>query len=240
MTIMKNETPIKKRKLSDEVLDRLLSLFESGEIKPHDVMPSEREIMERFEVGRPAVREALQSLERLGLIEIRHGERAKVLEPTGDWIFDQIDFSAQQLLANSAENVEFLKEARQILEAGIAKLAVERSIPADVKILEKHLNAMRKNKNNRKKFLKADQEFHLALAKMTRNPILWTTMQAVFKWLSSYYSELLGVHGLEDLTLQEHENIFESIVSKDSDSAAKHVSDHILRVNDLYPKLHEN
>ena len=171
---------------------------------------------------------------------IRHGERAKVLEPTGDGILDQIDFSARQLLANSAENVEFLKEARQILEAGIAKLAVERSIPADIRILEKHLNSMLKNKESRQEFLEADQQFHLAIAKMTRNPILWTAMRAVFKWLSQYYSELLGATGLEDLTLQEHEAIFKSIVAKDSEAAAKQISDHILRVNDLYPKLVQN
>lgn len=236
---MRNDAPIKKRKLSDEVLERLLSLFESGEIQPHDEMPSERELMERFRVGRPAVREALQSLERLGLITIRHGERAKVLEPTGDGIFDQIDFSARQLLAKP-ENVEFLKEARQILEAGIAKLAVERSIPADIRKLERHLNSMRQNKAHRKAFLEADQAFHLTIAKMTRNPILWTATQAVFKWLSQYYSELLGVTGLEDLTLQEHEAIYKSIVAKDADGAAKQISDHILRVNELYPRLDPN
>ena len=237
---MKYDEPIKKRKLSDEVLERLLLLFEAGKIRPHDEMPSERELMERFHVGRPAVREALQSLERLGLIAIRHGERAKALEPTGDGIFDQIDFAARQLLANSAENVEFLKEARQLLEAGIAKLAVERAIPADFRTLETHLNSMRKNKGNREEFLKADQEFHLALAKMTRNPIMLAAMRAVFKWLTRHRSELLGVPGLEDLTLQEHEAIFRSIVSRDPEAAAKHVSDHILRVNDLYPKPHHN
>jgi len=237
---MDPNTPIKKRKLSDEVLERLLLLFESGEMKPGDEMPSERELMERFQVGRPAVREALQSLERLGLILIRHGERAKVLEPTGDGIFDQIDFSARQLLANSAENIEFLKEARQLLEAGIAKLAVERAIPSDIRMLERHLNSMRQNKERRKEFLEADQEFHLAVAKMTRNPILWTAMRAVFKWLSQYYSELLGVTGLEALTLQEHEAIFKSIVAKDSKAAAKQISDHILRVNDLYPRLNQD
>jgi DNA-binding FadR family transcriptional regulator len=233
---MRNDAPIKKRKLSDEVLDRLLSLFESGEIRPNDTMPSERELMERFQVGRPAVREALQSLERLGLIMIRHGERAKVLEPTGDGIFDQIDVTARQLFANSAENVEYLKEARQLLEAGITKLAVERSIPADVRVLEKHLDSMRRNKGNRSQFLKSDQAFHLALANMTRNPILLAALKAVFKWLSRHYAELLGVDGLEDLTLQEHEAIFDSLAARDAEAAAKHVSDHILRVNDLYPK----
>lgn len=235
---MRLTEPIKKRKLSDEVLERLLLLFESGELKPDDEMPSERELMERFQVGRPAVREALQSLERMGLILIRHGERAKVLKPTEAGIFDQIDFAARQLLASSNRNVEFLREARQIMEAGIVRLAAERATPAGIQELQQHIETMRDSMDQREKFMVADQQFHLTLAKMTRNPILNTTMQAVFRWLSQYYAELLGVPGLEDLTLKEHETILAMIRGGDGDGASRHISDHILQVNELYPKPH--
>ena len=240
MTTMISSDPIKKRKLSDEVLDRLLQLFESNELKPGDAMPSERELMDRFQVGRPAVREALQSLERMGLIMIRHGERARVLAPTEDGLFDQIDFAARQLLASSEKNVDFLREARQVMEAGIARLAVQRATSVNVKTLETHLNTMRDNLGQRKKFMQADQMFHLTLAKMTQNPILFTTMRAVFKWLSQYHTNLLEVPGLVDLVLQEHESIFKKIVEKDAEGASKLISEHILQVNELYPKPDRN
>lgn len=58
--------PIIRRKLADEVRDRLLALIRGGELRPGDRLPSERDLMERFGVGRPAVREALQSLARRG------------------------------------------------------------------------------------------------------------------------------------------------------------------------------
>ena len=64
-------------------------------------------------------------------------------------------------------------------------------------------------------------------------------MRAVFKWLAKYHTELLGVAGLEDLTLQEHKAIFNSVVDKDHEAAAKKVSDHILRINGLYSKPHK-
>ena len=51
---------ITRRKLSDQVFDRLRALIASGELQAGDPMPSERDLMERFGVGRPAVREALQ------------------------------------------------------------------------------------------------------------------------------------------------------------------------------------
>ena len=53
---------IVRTKLSDEVFSRLKQLIENGELKAGDEMPSERELMERFGVGRPAIREAMQAL----------------------------------------------------------------------------------------------------------------------------------------------------------------------------------
>ena len=66
---------ISRRKLSDQVLDRLRDMIRRGELKAGDVMPSERALMERFGVGRPAVREALQSLH----------DTFEHLDPAEDW-----------------------------------------------------------------------------------------------------------------------------------------------------------
>lgn len=74
---------IVRRKLSDEVLERLLRLISEGNLKAGDPMPSERELMARFGVGRPAIREAMQALSNIGLVSISHGERAKVQEQIG-------------------------------------------------------------------------------------------------------------------------------------------------------------
>ncbi|MDZ7919532.1 MAG: GntR family transcriptional regulator [Rhodoferax sp.] len=56
--------PIQRRKLYQDVLDRLLERIRNGEIPPGEQLPSERELMDTYQVGRPAIREALQSLER--------------------------------------------------------------------------------------------------------------------------------------------------------------------------------
>lgn len=64
---------VRRQKISGEVRRQLLDLIESGTVGPGEPLPSERELMERIGVGRPAIREAMQSLETIGLIEIRHG-----------------------------------------------------------------------------------------------------------------------------------------------------------------------
>ena len=93
--------PIVRRKLSDEVFDRLKSLITSGELQPGDAMPSERDLMERLGVGRPAIREAMQQLSNMGLLTISHGERAKVRQPTAKSILRQVDTVARVLLSAS-------------------------------------------------------------------------------------------------------------------------------------------
>lgn len=82
---------IVRRKLSDQVLERLLEMITRGEIAPGETMPSERDLMERFGVGRPAVREALHSLDTMGLISISHGERARVATLSAETAIHQID-----------------------------------------------------------------------------------------------------------------------------------------------------
>ena len=94
--------PIPRRKLSDEVFDRLKRMIMSGEARPGQTLPSERELMDRFGVGRPAIREAMQALANMGLISISHGERARVCHLTARSITQQVDLTAQIMLATSA------------------------------------------------------------------------------------------------------------------------------------------
>ena len=78
---MPDTAPIPRRKLYQEVVDRLMQRIQGGEIRPGDQLPPERELMDYYGVGRPAIREALQALERSGIVEISHGERARVVSP---------------------------------------------------------------------------------------------------------------------------------------------------------------
>ena len=103
---------------------------------------------------------------------------------------------------------------------------------------------MRVSKGSRAEFLKADQDFHTTIAEISGNPILQAASNAMFKWLSEshrdYERNLLRVPELEELTLKEHEAIFEHISKGDANGAAKSISDHILRLNKLYSQVMNN
>ena len=124
---MIDSEPIRRRKLSHEILDRLLARITQGELAAGDHLPSERDLMSQYGVGRPAVREAMQALERMGFITITHGERARIVAPTARTMIDQVALSARHLLATSATSLEQLKEARVFFEAGMVRIAAERA-----------------------------------------------------------------------------------------------------------------
>jgi DNA-binding FadR family transcriptional regulator len=140
--------PIIRRKLSDEVFDRLKAFITTGELQPGDAMPSERDLMERFGVGPPAIREAMRQLSNMGLLTISHGERAKVRQPTAKSIFQQLDAAAHIMLSTSPDSLEHLKEARRFFERGMVGEAAAKPTPLDIVALRETLNRQRANCTN--------------------------------------------------------------------------------------------
>ena len=65
---------IKRKRLYEEVVERIQQLIHSGEIQPGDSLPSERELMEIYGVGRPAIREAILTLQKDGFVSMSVGE----------------------------------------------------------------------------------------------------------------------------------------------------------------------
>ncbi len=229
-----NEAPIVRQKLSDQVFDRLWAMIQSGELAPGDSMPSERALMERFNVGRPAVREALQSMANKGLISISHGERSRVNKLTAGIAFDQVDDIAKLLLSAEPSNLEHLKQLRKILEAGSVQMAAERCTPADTAELRTLVEDQRSKLGQDKAFIEADIAFHVAIARITGNTLIQAVTQAMLSWLFEYYKPLLLWSGRESTTLQEHERIVDFLESHDASGAVKMMGAHLGRSDPLY------
>ncbi len=227
-------TPIQRRKLFQEVLDRLIERIRAGEFRPGDQLPSERELMTAYGVGRPAVREALQALERDGIVSISHGERARVVMPTAGSMIEQIASSARHLLSVEPDTLAQLKDARLFLETGLARRAAANATPEAVARLRNRLEAHRRARDDLEDFLPRDMAFHREIATMTGNPIFPAIIEAMFGWLSAFYVDLVRLPGSEDLTIAEHSRIFEAIAAGDEAAAAAAMHDHIARANDLY------
>jgi GntR family transcriptional regulator, sialic acid-inducible nan operon repressor len=223
-----------RRKLSDEVLERLLRIISEGNLKPGDPMPSERELMERFGVGRPAIREAMQSLSSMGLVAISHGERARVQELTAQSIIRQVDQSAHIMLSRSSDSLEHLKNARLFFERGMVREAAARRTAADIDALRATVNEQREQLGKTEGFMTADMRFHTQIAAISSNPIYVSVSEAMLGWLKAYHVELLFWSGKENFTITEHERIIAAIEEGDADAAEEAMVIHLKRSAILY------
>lgn len=226
---------IQRRKLYQDVVDRLMQRIESGTLAVGDQLPSERELMEVYGVGRVAVREALQEMARSGIVEISHGERARVVVPTAKLLMGQVAEGAKHLLRMQPETLDHLKEARLFLEMGMVRMAAERATAEDVERLQQRLEDHRQSELDQ--FLKRDMLFHREIAAITGNPIFSATVEAMFNWASEYYQSIVRAPGVEDLTLREHQAIVDAIAAHDPDKATHAMRDHLTRANALYRQL---
>lgn len=231
---MEPNEPIVRRKLSDEVFARLERMITTGELQPGDEMPSERELMERFGVGRPAIREAMQALANMGLVVISHGERAKVLKLTPQSIFKQVDLTAKIMLSQSADSLEHLKSARIFFERGMVREAAAAAKPADISDLKSILERQRANLGDAEKFISSDMEFHTRIAEISANPIYVAVSEAMLAWLKAYHTDLLIWAGKENLTLVEHQEILDCLAANDAEAAEQALLRHLERSRTLY------
>lgn len=221
---------IVRRKLSDEIFDRLVRMIESGELRPGDQLPSERELMSRYGVGRPAIREAMQTLETMGLITIHHGERARVVQPTAAALIAQLDFAAIHLINSQPQTLGHLKEAREFFEIGMVREAAAKATEEDIARLRAALDEQHRHLGgDPKAFVAADMAFHTAIAAISRNPVFEAVSRAMLNWLSRFHSGLLHWKGKERVTLAEHEQILKAIAAHDAEAAATLMREHLRR-----------
>ncbi|RYB04068.1 transcriptional regulator NanR [Lichenibacterium ramalinae] len=226
--------PIPRRKLSDEVFDRLKRMIVSGEVQPGQALPSERDLMDRFGVGRPAIREAMQALANMGLISISHGERSRVCHLTARSITQQVDLTAQIMLATSPQSLDHLKGARAFFERGMVREAALKAAAPDIGRLRDTIERQREALGDADRFIAADMRFHTEIAKISGNPIFEAVSEALLGWLRSYHTEMLIWSGKENHTLAEHAAILAAIEARDVDAAERAMERHLDRSAALY------
>ncbi|WP_422063683.1 transcriptional regulator NanR [Shimia sp.] len=223
------ESKIVRMKLSDQVFERLREMIAGGELSAGDVVPSERALMERFGVGRPAVREALQAMQGKGLITITHGGRSRVNALTAGVAFKQVDDIAKLLLSKEPANVEHLKQVRFILELGTVRIAAQKCTSKDADELATLIEAQRAHLGDAEAFMKSDVAFHTRLAAISANPLIQSITEMMLTWLFEYHSSLLLWSGREETTLIEHAAIVDCLRSNEEAAAASAMEDHLNR-----------
>jgi DNA-binding FadR family transcriptional regulator len=213
--------PPPRHKLAETVAQQLLAHVRSGAYAPGMRMPSERELMASLGVGRSTIREALNGLAVLGVIEIRHGQGAFVITT------EQV-MSPGSLTISLAKGVtRDLLEARVAVEVTIAELAARRRTPADVREIEAVLDEHTALLEHDEPAADAAARFHLKLAEAAHNEVLAGFIESVMGLLMERGPELEKHRGYREWELREHAGLFEAVRDGEPEVAAQRMRGHL-------------
>ena len=220
---------VKRRKVHEDVAEQIESQILSGRLEQGDRLPSERNLMEVFSVGRPAVREALLLLQRSGFVEVSNTRRPVVARPTTSKVVEQLTGPARFLLSTKNGERAF-QDARRQFESAIARNAAEVATPKDIENLEAALTANRDAMGDTAAFQRTDVEFHFVIAKIGNNPVFTALHSAIAEWLTNQRTVSLRVSGVEASAYNNHQRIFEAIAARDPEQAWQAMDQHLKEI----------
>ena len=215
--------PIKRLTLPDKIIEQIKNTIIEGSLKPGDILPSERELAERFSVGRTTVREALKALSYTRVIKkVREG--TIVNRNISNFFID----SLTEMLILKHLDFEDLFETRKILEVKLAGLAAQRATIEDVEMIENILKKMSEKANqNPYEFVTEDIKFHESIAEAAQNRVLYEVFIAVRLLLKKAQEEVIKYPGITERSLKYHEKIFKAIKMQNVSKAERAMFDHL-------------
>lgn len=208
--------------LTESVTKQLISLILSGAFAPGEKLPSQKELANKFGVGRTCIREAMQGLALMKLIEIRAGSGAFVATSQ---ISRNLDADA---LLGSIEKAALheLFEARAMMEIDMAGLAAERADEEEIEKIEGILRDMQASKSDVDKSFKLNRVFHLAIANAAKNTILEKVLDSTLNLMSHSRREITANPVFSELDINSHQRIFEAIRDRDAQRAKRAMQRH--------------
>jgi len=220
---------VEKRRLTEEIVDRLVSLIASGELKQGDKLPPERTLMKQLGVGRSSLREAIGALSLMGVITVRPGSGTYLTLSPEKFLAKPLGWG----IPMGRGRVQDLIEARRILEQAIVALATERASEAEIAEVKQHLSHMNANRRNLRKVINADMAFHASLAKASHNDVLQSLFLQIRNLLRSFTEKILLVPGAYDSVISGHGKIFSAIEARDVEGARSALNRHLDLVRDI-------
>jgi len=217
--------PLKRNRLSDQVLTQIQERIASGELRSGDKLPPERELAESFGVSRGAVREALRSLERTGLVSLQAGAHGGAFIGQGDP--GLIGDSFRNLYQLGSVSLDALTEARLWLETTITRIACARAT-------DKDLAALTANVDEAERLLLAKRyddkidihiEFHNLLARATHNAVMVMLMGALMDVMRDFAHTAGGER--HDLTIKARRRFLAKLGARDADAAVAEMTEHL-------------
>jgi GntR family transcriptional regulator, transcriptional repressor for pyruvate dehydrogenase complex len=223
-----------QNRIFQDVVHQIQDAIFSGRLNRGDMLPPERDLKEMFHTSRGTLREALRVLEERGLIKIRLGVSGGAVV-TG-MTTKHASETLALLIRSKKISLNHLAEFREGIEGQVASLAAERADENDIQelngLLRESAPYIEETRINREAFLDVDRRFHLALSRISRNPVYAVVIESVHNNIHRYYDQFLSMN-LSELkeNYQDLYQISQAVEKGRSKDARVLMQSHVLRFN---------
>ena len=225
---------VKSQKVSALVYEQLLDRIKSHKWEEGTKLPSENELRLEMGVSRISIREAMQKLTALGIVETRQGEGSFVKKITSD-SYKDILFPVFMINKNSIEEI---LEYRMVMEVGATEIAATRITKEELAELETIVERMEKNEDNTTVFAHDDLLFHMAIAKATKNKMLINVSYFMQDLLTASMESIVSYLGMRDGKFY-HRLILEEFKKGNTAGAAMAMREHVAKTVNRVSELKE-
>jgi GntR family transcriptional repressor for pyruvate dehydrogenase complex len=224
--------PIRRSRLYQDIVSQIESLLDRGELHPGDQLPPERALAEQFQVSRASVREALRSLELLGVVETHAGG--------GTFVRRTVPEDLARPLSNLITRGHTLTdviEVRGLIEPAIAASAAKRILPAELVELRAILRQQGERVAAGESYAEEDTRFHELIGQAARNELLVTMLGVIWDVLRSSREQWLQTNQRAHSSIDAHQRILTALEAHDADGARAAAAEHIKAVGEGILKL---
>ncbi|GAA1302124.1 FadR/GntR family transcriptional regulator [Pseudonocardia xinjiangensis] len=218
--------PFSRPRLYEQLVERLLDHISAEGLQPGDRLPPERELAAQLAVSRASVSQALIALEVQGVIDVRHGDGAVILDvPPRQQVLAALDARRNQLRE--------VIEAREALEVQLAALAAQRRTEHDLAAIDAALDDMAREVARGGRGVSGDERFHAAVTAAAHSGLLADLMVKISELVRESRIESLSQPGRPEQSLAGHRKVADAIRSGDAAAAAAAMGAHIAAVSDV-------
>lgn len=209
--------------LSDEVVKEIQRLIAGQKLKPGDQLPAERELGEKLGVSRTVVRDAIQRLAGIGILEIKRGKGTFIRRA------QYLALSRPVVLGPhiSREQVRMVLEARACLDVFLAGVAAERASADSLRALERHLHSVEHGPGAAKKHYAPDLEFEALIGSAAGNPVLSQLQAQAHDAFAKVWERIGYIPRSPEERQAQHKKVVSAIKRHDSAAARAAMAAHL-------------
>ena len=223
--------PIQKVNAVEQVFEQMQGLLIDGTWAPGDKLPSENDLSDAFGVSRMTVRQSMQKLKALGLIETRTGSGSYVREINPE---DSLN-NLIPLMYIGKPSQTHVFQFREMIDSESVRLATLSANDAELKQLQSILDKMQKAAatDNADEFSKCDLNFHLQIVHMTHNPMIVKAYDILINVLTESMRSVIDKMKYKQ-ALSYHKRILDAMKKQDADLAEQLMHEHIKKNYDYF------